>query len=81
MEGLYKADPGPGWKQQWMMVENLEVSRDDGMEFARDYRALFMESSVNSNHGVQCAFEELVRKVQRSQLLGTILNSSADTSA
>jgi Ras-related protein Rab-18 len=46
-----------------LLQENREVSRDDGMKFARRHQTLFIESSAKTRDGVQCAFEELVQKV------------------
>jgi hypothetical protein len=40
-----------------------EVSRDEGLKFARKHHMLFIESSAKTKEGVQCAFEELVEKV------------------
>uniref|UniRef100_A0A1B6FI41 small monomeric GTPase n=1 Tax=Cuerna arida TaxID=1464854 RepID=A0A1B6FI41_9HEMI len=42
---------------------NREVSRDEGMKFAKRHATLFIESSVKTRDGVQCAFEELVQKI------------------
>ncbi|KAJ9594196.1 hypothetical protein L9F63_014356 [Diploptera punctata] len=43
--------------------ENREVSREEGMRFARRHHTLFIESSAKTRDGVQCAFEELVQKI------------------
>lgn len=43
-----------------------EVSRDDGIRFARKHRTLFLETSAKTSEGVKQAFEELVRKVSWS---------------
>lgn len=40
-----------------------EVSKEEGMKFARRHATLFIESSAKTKDGVQCAFEELVQKV------------------
>ncbi|XP_054270563.1 ras-related protein Rab-18A-like [Macrosteles quadrilineatus] len=42
---------------------NREVSREDGMRFAKRHATLFIESSVKTKDGVQCCFEELVQKI------------------
>lgn len=39
------------------------MSREEGMKFAKRHATLFIESSVKTRDGVQCAFEELVQKV------------------
>ncbi len=43
--------------------EGREVSREEGLKFARKHRMLFIEASAKTKEGVQCAFEELVEKV------------------
>ncbi|GLH03688.1 hypothetical protein R5R35_009412 [Gryllus longicercus] len=43
--------------------EHREVSREEGMKFARRHATLFIESSAKTRDGVQCAFEELVQKI------------------
>jgi len=40
-----------------------QVSREDGIAFARRHAMLFIESSAKTREGVQCAFEELVQKI------------------
>lgn len=45
------------------MKDTREVTRDEGLRFARKYRMLFIEASAKTKEGVQCAFEELVEKV------------------
>ncbi|KAL1116685.1 hypothetical protein AAG570_005157, partial [Ranatra chinensis] len=42
---------------------NREVSKEEGLKFARRHATLFIESSAKTNEGVQCAFEELVQKI------------------
>ncbi|CAI4231251.1 unnamed protein product [Auanema sp. JU1783] len=44
-------------------MPNREVSREEGIKFARRHRTLFVEASAKTNEGVQCAFEELIEKV------------------
>lgn len=43
-----------------------EVSREEGLDFAKKYRMLFIEASAKTREGVQCAFEELIEKVSTS---------------
>uniref|UniRef100_A0A1I8FUI2 small monomeric GTPase n=1 Tax=Macrostomum lignano TaxID=282301 RepID=A0A1I8FUI2_9PLAT len=40
-----------------------EVSRDEGLKFARKHHMLFIEASAKTNEGVKTAFEELVEKI------------------
>ncbi len=39
------------------------MTRDEGLKFARKHHMLFIEASAKTREGVQCAFEELVEKV------------------
>jgi Ras-related protein Rab-18 len=43
--------------------DNREITRDEGLRFARKYSMLFIEASARTREGVQNAFEELVTKV------------------
>ena len=47
----------------YSIQDKREVSRDEGLKFARKYHMLFIEASAKTKEGVQCAFEELVEKV------------------
>lgn len=49
------------------LQEHREVSREEGMKFARRHQTLFIEASAKTKDGVQCAFEELVHKVLPSK--------------
>lgn len=40
-----------------------EVSRDEGIRFAKKHRTLFLETSAKTNEGVKETFEEVVRKI------------------
>ena len=40
-----------------------DVSREEGLAFAKKHRMLFIEASAKTCEGVQCAFEELIEKV------------------
>ncbi|XP_063724702.1 ras-related protein Rab-18A-like [Symsagittifera roscoffensis] len=40
-----------------------EVSREEGLNYAKKHSMLFIEASAKTREGVQCAFEELVDKI------------------
>ncbi|VDM37729.1 unnamed protein product [Toxocara canis] len=40
-----------------------EITREEGLEFAKRHRMLFIEASAKTREGVQCAFEELIEKI------------------
>ncbi|KAL4002653.1 Ras-related protein Rab-18 [Acanthocheilonema viteae] len=44
-------------------ISSREVTREEGLEFAKKYRMLFIEASAKTREGVQCAFEELIEKI------------------
>jgi len=44
-------------------LPNRDVTREEGLKFARKHHALFIEASAKTKEGVQCAFEELVEKI------------------
>ncbi|XP_015793684.1 ras-related protein Rab-18-B [Tetranychus urticae] len=43
--------------------ENREVSREEGLKWARKHSTLFIEASARTKEGVKTAFEELVEKI------------------
>lgn len=42
---------------------NREVTRDEGVRFAKKHRTLFLETSAKTSEGVKETFEEVVRKI------------------
>lgn len=44
-------------------LPNREVSTEEGLQFARRYQTLYIESSAKTADGVKCCFEELVQKI------------------
>uniref|UniRef100_A0AC34RND3 Ras-related protein Rab-18 n=1 Tax=Panagrolaimus sp. JU765 TaxID=591449 RepID=A0AC34RND3_9BILA len=44
-------------------VEDRVVSREEGLQFAKKHRMLFIEASAKTREGVQFAFEELIEKI------------------
>ena len=53
----------------YALQDKREVSRDEGLKFARKHHMLFIEASAKTKEGVQCAFEELVEKVSLNQCI------------
>ncbi|XP_049797186.1 ras-related protein Rab-18-like isoform X2 [Schistocerca nitens] len=43
--------------------ERREVTKEEGLSFARRHATLFIESSAKTREGVQMAFEDLVQKI------------------
>jgi len=39
------------------------VSREEGLQFAKQHKMLFIEASCKTKEGVECAFEELIEKI------------------
>lgn len=48
------------------LKEERQVSTEEGLQFARDHAALFMESSAKTKAGIKAIFEELTKKVLHS---------------
>lgn len=44
-------------------IDDRQVSREEGLAFARQQSTLFVESSAKTSAGVQQTFEELLRKI------------------
>lgn len=49
--------------------EDRQVSKEEALEFAKEKRTLYVESSAKSGMGVQQCFEELVRKILQTPRL------------
>jgi len=65
-------------------LNQRQVSREDGLKFARKHQTLFIEASAKTRDGVQNAFEELVHKIIQTPRLwdsygaGIQLNDNKD---
>lgn len=44
-------------------MDERQVSREEGLAFARQQSTLFVESSAKTSTGIQQTFEELLRKI------------------
>uniref|UniRef100_A0A914PRQ4 small monomeric GTPase n=1 Tax=Panagrolaimus davidi TaxID=227884 RepID=A0A914PRQ4_9BILA len=44
-------------------VEGRVVTREEGLQFAKKHKMLFIEASAKTREGVQFAFEELIEKI------------------
>jgi Ras-related protein Rab-18 len=61
-------------------LSDREVSREEGMAFARQQSTLFVESSAKTAVGVRETFEELVRKILQTPELCTSGSGAANGS-
>jgi Ras-related protein Rab-18 len=50
-------------------MPNREVSREDGIRFAKKHRTLFLETSAKTNENVRTAFEEVVKQIMETESL------------
>ena len=51
------------------MVDERQVSKEEGMKCARKHHMMFMEASAKTREGVACAYEELVEKIIQTPTL------------
>ena len=51
------------------MLDERQVSKEDGMRCARRHHMMFIEASAKTREGVACAFEELVEKIIQTPAL------------
>lgn len=58
-------------------IEDRQVSREEGLAFAREQSTLFVESSAKTSTGVQQTFEELLRKILETPELCTSDSAAA----
>lgn len=61
-----------------MDIEDRQVSREEGLAFAREQSTLFVESSAKTCMGIRQTFEELLRKILETPDL-CVGDSSNDT--
>lgn len=54
------------------------VDRAMGLKFAKQQRAMFMETSAEANTNVASAFEELVRKILQDRILDETTDKRSD---
>lgn len=59
-------------------IEERQVSREEGLAFARQQSTLFVESSAKTASGVQQTFEELLRKILETPQLCTSDSSAGN---
>lgn len=52
-------------------IDDRQVTREEGLAFARQQSTLFVESSAKTSAGVQQTFEELLRKILETPELCT----------
>lgn len=62
------------------LLENRQVSSDEGKQLAQDLSALFMESSAKTRIGIKSIFEELVRKILNSSKIKSLNQEKAKES-
>ena len=60
--------------------ENRQVSKEEGVAFARKHAMMYIECSAKTKLGIQQAFEELVQKVRGIVLLSPPFPSSSPLS-
>lgn len=58
-------------------IEDRQVTREEGLAFARQQSTLFVESSAKTATGVQQTFEELIRKILETPELCNVDTASA----
>ena len=56
--------------------ENREVTKEEGLKFAKKHSMLFIEASAKTKEGVEIAFEELVEKIIQTPTLWEKKNTS-----